>query len=150
MMAALGLVSGCASGSMAELQPDTFDGTGTIAVPFERYATLMAAGLSPTADLEDLHPPTACVPEDGYEDLTEGSQLLIKSSGGTILGTAELGAPRTRADEGYWGMCAFGFSLNDIPVRGDDIYELSLGSGSRGAIVYTEEELHAGVDVSLD
>jgi hypothetical protein len=93
----------------------TINGSGIIAVPYERYGTLLAAGLPATGDLHDLRKGDPCVVEDGYGDVSSGAQIIVSSSSGKVLASGTLGKGGVSENVKYWAKCLFPFTLSSIP-----------------------------------
>ena len=81
-----------------------------------------------------LAPGTVCTGEGGYSDLGGGAQVVVTDDKGETLSTGRLSPGR------FDGLgCVFSFALED--VTRSDFYGLTVGSGSRGHLQYSYEEL---------
>lgn len=141
---AAAVLSGC-TGVQAQHEaesPSTFTVSGVVAVPLANYSTQRASGLPQTAKLTEVEDGSPCVVDSGFEDLDIGAQVLVKSSEGKILGKGELGSPTVQSS--IFGRCVLPFTVSDVAVQGDDLFELFAGGSSRGSVVGTEAELASG------
>ena len=74
-------------------------------------------------------------------DIGEGTAISLTRTTGTLLGTDMLAY-----DGGDLSSCTFTFEFGDVPA-GAGVYLIELPG--RGQLTYTEEELRAGVDITL-
>ena len=104
--------------------------------------------------------------KSGYDDIHQGARVVAEDEEGTLIGTASLRRGVTVSVEGLdddTGLdredgsplivyaCLFEFRFEGLP--GDrDFYTFSAGSGNRGSITYSREEMNSNgwqVDLTL-
>lgn len=84
-----------------------------------------------------LEPGASCTGRGGYGDLGGGTQVVLTDDRSETLSTGRLTPGR------FDGLgCVFSFALED--VTRSDFYGLTVGSGSRGQLQYSYEELADG------
>lgn len=128
-------LASCSSPAQGEKSVDTaFDGSGVVSAPMNLGMTYYVQGAP-----KDLVEGGKCHIDSPYRDLKAGSQLVVRSSDGKILATAEL-AEATLSGK----RCDLTFALSDIPQQEDDIYEVAVGRGSRGTVIFTQADLSSG------
>lgn len=99
-----------------------------------------------------------CLADDGYDDISENSQVTVTDQSGEVVGVGRLGPGVQTGSTGYsYGdflnndspppICAFTFEFT-VP-GGSEFYNLSVGNNNRGEITYTAEELASGVFLTL-
>lgn len=92
-----------------------------------------------------------CTPADGYDDIASGAQVIVTDASGEIVGTGSLGASRLQGEDGgslLGASCEFPFAVSGIPA-GSDFYGVRVGNANRGEVVYTADELAAGVELTI-
>ena len=143
------LLSSCASAGSEAIQV-----FGGITVP-PQYPVRPDGELPGDRD-EQLQDGGPCYASEGYDDISEGSQVTVKNAAGEIVGVGSLSAGVQTGSEGYTyrdqlnldpAICFFEFSFQ-VP-SGEEFYSLSVGNDNRGEITYTAEELAAGVFLTL-
>jgi hypothetical protein len=84
-----------------------------------------------------LDPGSPCTGQGGYDDLGNGTQVVLTDEKGGTLSTGRLSPGQ------FDGLgCTFSFALEE--VTRSDFYGLTVGSGSRGELQYSYEELADG------
>lgn len=79
-----------------------------------------------------------CLLEGGYRDIEPGVQVKDKDGSGNILSIGELELGRWSPSE---STCKLAFTVKDIPPS--QFYSVEIGSGRRGSLTYSNEELDA-------
>lgn len=84
-----------------------------------------------------------CRSLSGYDDINEGAQVKVTVEGNTVaLGKLEAGSP---TEMGNYA-CKFNFALDDVP-SGKNFYSVEISH--RGALEYSEDDLTAGIELSI-
>lgn len=90
-----------------------------------------------------------CKGYKGYSDIYGGQQILIKDGKGEVIAVGSLG--KGVRDSQYPNVaCNLSIIVNNIPHS--DFYQIVLGSGRRGSLTYSKQELQTkqwSVDVLL-
>lgn len=90
-----------------------------------------------------------CKGYKGYSDIYGGQQILIKDGKGEVIAVGSLGTGVR--DSQYPNVaCNLSIVVNNIPDS--DFYQIVLGSGKRGSLIYSKQELQQkkwSVNVSL-
>ena len=135
----LGL-SSCA-GDSANSAPveDSFTSTGTVSAPYHLSMTMSKTMIFEASELKQGG---ECA-VDAYSDVQAGTQVVLRSSGGKILGSGDLQEPTLEGKR-----CQMEFKIPSVAVQSDDIYEISVGNGEAGSLVFNESELASG-DASM-
>ena len=78
---------------------------------------------------------SGCNGTDGYDDIHEGSQVVVTNESGTVIGTTELGPGRSQSS----GVgCRYDFS---VAVPDAAFYNIAVGD--RGKLTYSKAELES-------
>lgn len=155
----VGVSAGCAG--MPSQQRDVFVLSGSIAtVPSAR------AGEISTYERDvQLFEGMGCVADSGFDDIAEGNQVLVKNASAEVVALGELGPgefafaqPINVPEEvdiynvsvlgGDYYSCVFPFNLDNVP-SGENFYSVEIGNVARGEVVFTEEELRAGIELDV-
>jgi hypothetical protein len=99
-----------------------------------------------------------CRADDGYDDISENSQVTVTDGAGEVVGVGRLSPGVQTGSSGFsYGdflgsgyrppICAFSFEFT-VP-GGSEFYNLSVGNSNRGEITYTAEELATGIFLTL-
>lgn len=100
-----------------------------------RFTVVSSPGAQVSGDGESCElPPT-------LSDIGEGTRITLVEDSTTVLGTAQL-----VYDEGDLTSCTFTFGFTDVP-SGGAMYVIQLAG--RGQLIYTEDELRAGIEITL-
>ncbi|MDO7867140.1 hypothetical protein [Nocardioides jiangxiensis] len=96
--------------------------------------------------LSDLGDPasddgTSCIARGGYSDIGEGTQVVVRDSGGK---TVSVGSLEAGTREEAYGICTYRFTVKD--VSGD--WPMSVEVSHRGQIVFGKDDAD-GVVVTL-
>ncbi|SDZ55299.1 hypothetical protein SAMN05216215_109717 [Saccharopolyspora shandongensis] len=120
---------------------------GMVALPFGAWSVVAALSpepfnlrgeltLGPAAHVRNG--PVGCKGGNGYEDITEGTQVTVSSAAGEVLAVGELG---NSAWSSSTLMCRFRFMVPNVP-GGHDIYRVEVSR--RGAVPVPADEALAG------
>lgn len=101
--------------------------------------TIMAA--VGVMNLDDTH----CTGMRGYDDIREGTQVVVSDEAGKVIATGSLGIG-FMIGSGMTRTCKFHFSITSVP-KGHPFYSLQVSH--RGSAVYTEAQLVTGPELSL-
>jgi hypothetical protein len=82
-----------------------------------------------------------CIGRGGYDDMSEGTQAVIRNSKGEKIAFGRLG-PGEVDDEGY-DICTFKFTIKDVPA--DEGFPYSIEVAHRGEISFGREDASAVV-----
>ncbi|UWD83674.1 YgdI/YgdR family lipoprotein [Curtobacterium flaccumfaciens] len=143
-------LAGCASTTDAAEStptptPEGFRAIGTIQVPMDLSATLPLQDDNPTIG-------NPCIPKSGYDDIDEGSQVVVSNARGEkiALGSLEEGtlANGPSGDAFFQSVCQFAFSVDDIPDEGR-IYSVHVGNENRGEQSYSRTDLQSGISLTI-
>jgi hypothetical protein len=75
-----------------------------------------------------------CEGENGYDDITRGTEVRVKDEHGTLVATGQLESGT------YDGLsCVFPFTVGDVPRAA--YYEISAGNNDRGGVHYSSDQL---------
>ena len=77
-----------------------------------------------------------CEGQEGYSDIVEGAQVVIKNSAGEQIALGGLGPGRTVEDD-EWYQCHFDFTIPDVPVDGA-IYSVEVTH--RGSVSFSQDQ----------
>ena len=92
-----------------------------------------------------------CTPRAGYSDIVEGAQVVITDAADTKLAVGELEAPtivKGPSDSFIDARCEYPFQVSEVP--GDkSLYSVHVGNTFRGEQTFGEDELYAGVELSV-
>lgn len=98
---------------------------------------------------------TECELSNGYEDIHQGAQVVVKNDSGKTVGVGDLGEPTLEEQdeiEKYSSFtftdCVFPFTVTIRP-DGSDFYAIRVGGVTRGSLEYSKEELSQPVDLTL-
>lgn len=148
-------LSGCAAPDVQVI--------GSITVPplypvnqDDYYATKDYSGID--YDSMALSDGGTCLADDGYDDISENSQVTVTDGAGEVVGVGRLNPGVQTGSVGlsvgdFLGsgyrapICAFSFEFT-VP-GGGEFYNLSVGNSNRGEITYTAEELATGIFLTL-
>lgn len=82
-----------------------------------------------------------CTVETGYEDQTDGAQVVITDADGSTIGISTLTATGLQVASGSTSMtdtwCGFTFTVDDVPT-GSGFY--GIATGHRDPVQFTEDE----------
>lgn len=95
-----------------------------------------------SADGSGISGGTSCSGTAGYDDIREGTQVVIRDETGTTVGVGQLEAARSLGTT----TCVFSFTVNGVEA-GADFYEVEVSR--RGGITFSQEELEQGVGLTL-
>ena len=84
-----------------------------------------------------------CFPSDGYDDIAEGTSVVVMDAAGKTVAIGKLGAGETGS---YLLSCNFKFKVTGVPA-GAKFYKVEVSH--RGAVQYTEKQMHQTLDLSL-
>jgi hypothetical protein len=90
-----------------------------------------------------------CSARDGYDDVREGTQVVVTDSTGTAVQLGRLQAGELLGKDGgdiFAAKCEFPFTVDAVPA-GSAVYGLEVGT--RGQQRYTEAELQSPVTLTL-
>jgi len=90
-----------------------------------------------------------CNADDGYDDVREGTQVVVTDSTGTAVSLGRLEAGELLGKDGgdiFEAKCEFPFTVDAVPA-GSAVYGIEVGS--RGQQRYTEAELQSPVTLTL-
>jgi len=79
--------------------------------------------------------------DGGYSDIRQGAAVTVKDAAGKTLALSQLGAG---VPDG--SACRFDFTVSDVPA-GEKFYGVEVSR--RGVVQYTEDQMRAGVTLSL-
>jgi hypothetical protein len=113
------LLAGCSSPT-PKSTPKPLQAAGTITVPIN-----IEDALNGTVEMG-----SPCIAEDGYDDITDGAQVIITNASGKTVGVGSL-EPGTVSSTG--SKCQFEFTVNGIPA-GSKFYGIHIGNQNRGVI----------------
>lgn len=85
----------------------------------------------------------ACSPSEGYDDIAEGTSVVVMDAAGKTIAIGKLGAGETGS---YLLACNYKFKVTGVPV-GAKFYKVEVSH--RGAVQYTEKQMHQTLDLSL-
>lgn len=87
-----------------------------------------------------------CVGDGGYDDIHDGTQVVISDADGTTIAVGELGEGDPTAGNGRKpGTCTFAFSVS--APSGHDFYGVTIGR--RGTMKYAADVLGKPLELSL-
>lgn len=116
--------------------------TTTAAPTTTTLATETIAGTF-TLTNPQVRPPTEpCVGEEGFDDIQEGAQVVIRDGDGTTIANSALGPGEATSDStgpGSLWYCVFAFSV-EVPA-GEPFYSVEVSH--RGEVTYSAEEMEA-------
>lgn len=125
----VGLAIGLAVGLLVFLLVDKgFTATGTLTLS--------------SPDGNGISGGASCVGTGGFNDIREGTQVVIRDETGTTVGVGQLEA----ASASLSTRCTFAFTVDGVPT-GADFYEVEISH--RGGITFSQEELERGVSLTL-
>lgn len=131
------LLSGCSTPTPV-VKKASLTVTGTLDVPnVFRGATQENVGES-------------CDSREGYGDIRQGAQLVVKDASGTTIGVSTLGAGQTHMkDLGtlQTPRCWYPFSVSGLPS--EKFYSIHVGNASRGDVQFTKDELRQGPKITV-
>lgn len=90
-----------------------------------------------------------CYTTDGYDDIRDGTQVVVSDAHGTTLAVGALSTGTVPAAVSYFGSsgpCEFEFSLNDVPA-GKKFYKVAVGH--RGEQTYSEAAVQQPITLEL-
>ena len=98
-----------------------------------------------TARLEELQEGARCEATGGYDDIAQGTQVVVKDDTGKIIGLGRLTYGTMLATgTTFIGLtevrCSFNFSISDVP----EVPIYSLEVADRGTQSYTLQDMKAG------
>jgi hypothetical protein len=141
----LALVSACGAGepaAKAAPTPSTFIVTGSITARAD-------ASISVDTETTALHDgDLGCTTKDGYDDISIGAQVNVRSSTGEVLAVGSLAEGVCRQDPEYaiLGDCEFTFAVPNVPSD-SDLYLIEVSH--RGELTYTREKLNDPIKLTL-
>lgn len=135
-----GMATGCASDTDGEArapgESETMTVSGTI--------TVLSEGAGDVWGEPEDYNGEPCEPDDGFDDINDGAQVVVYDKDGTKVGLGAVGEGVTIYDsrEGSgarkWPFeCVLPFTVTDVP-KSEGIYSLEIGS--RGQVEFTPEE----------
>lgn len=82
-----------------------------------------------------------CTGSGGYDDISEGTSVVLKTAAGSIVGM-------TKLEEGYvsGGRCVFSWLMTEVP-EGQRFYTVEIGH--RGTLNYSRADLNESLSSSL-
>lgn len=85
---------------------------------------------------------TPCTGRQGYDDITEGTPVVVTDQGGTAIATGELGTGSAAVDSatGRATQCVFGFEVSSVPDR--PFYGITVSH--RGTQTYSASQVRTG------
>ena len=116
----------------------------TILLTTHEHHTLVAE-LSLSDTSLSRSPGDSCSGSDGYDDITEGAQVVVSDQSGKTLGTGVLGAGTYDGDA-----CVFGLAVRELPKA--SFYKINVGREARGQLNYSLHQMKAShwfVDLTL-
>lgn len=131
------LLAGCAA------TPEPFTVNGSVSVPLDYQAIWDTGEQAAVGD--------PCAGGAGYDDISEDAQVIVTDAQGDIVARGSLGRGILKAGESdslFEATCVFKFRVPEIPA-GESFYTVEVGRESRGGVVYTEDEMIEGVELSL-
>lgn len=124
LVVACGVVAALAAGAIyLFVRPTTFDVHGTLQLQ----------------DPETVR--AGCVGQGGYSDIRVNVQVVVTDGAGKTVG---IGRAEKFTNKGLF--CAYEFLVRDVPA-GLDFYGIEVSK--RGRVQYNEEQLRAGITLSL-
>lgn len=121
------VVAGC--GGESEKKPDeprAFDVRGRMALTdTDGFVELGDAGGTSTG--------TVCAGSGGYDDITEGVQVVVRNSKGEKIALGELARGLVSTE----GQCTFRFNIEDVPAS-SGLYSIEVSH--RGEITFKESD----------
>ena len=135
-MLALTSCSNDAPAATEAAAPLEFEASGYVSVPYHQGMTMIAQTIF---EIDSLKEGEECAIDSSYSDLGAGSQLVIRSSDGTVLGSTELEEPYLKKEH-----CQLRFALEGVDIQEDDIYEIAVGRDVRETLIASQAELESG------
>lgn len=86
-------------------------------------------------------PGGSCQGKNGYNDIHQGTQVVVTDQAGTVIGTGALESGLL-----VGGHCMFAFTVPSVP-SGKSFYGVSVSH--RGTLQYKQAELQGGLQLSL-
>lgn len=84
---------------------------------------------------------SVCQGTGGYDDIRQGTQVVVTDESGTVIATGELESGLL-----VGGHCMFAFTVSSVP-SGKSFYGVSVSH--RGTLQYKQDQLQSGVQLSL-
>jgi hypothetical protein len=138
------LLAGCGSGSSPSAKtapPKVFTVSGDVLVDLNLSAALARKGKPYVGQ--------PCTAADDFNDISEGTQVVVADETGRTLALGELEAGRLDTTSGTTLLtadCGFGFSVPNVP-DGHHFYKISVGR--RGGQQYSRDQLDGSVHLTL-
>jgi hypothetical protein len=91
-------------------------------------------------------PDTPCAAKSGYDDVQEGTEVVISDAAGTTLAVGQLEAGKVVRSEAGFNVCEFRFQVSGVP-GGHSTYRVEISD--RGDFHYNQDEMTRGVVLYL-
>jgi hypothetical protein len=137
-------LSGCAASSSATpAGPKTFDATGSVSVPTGADSRYVGEPCDQFRGVDDRKL------QGNYDDVKAGGQVVVKDSAGKTVALGKLDAGKlVQVGATKNVACRYPFKVTGIP--GGKFFAIHVGNSSRDDASFTEAQLKAGADVSID
>lgn len=125
--------------------PEPFTANGTVTVPAD------VAGMLDASPDRTITLGAACTPSPGFDDFTQGAQVLVSDPDGEKVAVGVLGSPtvvQRATDMVKDARCQFTFAIPDVP-GGRNLYSVHIGNTFRGEQTFSQGELYIGVSLSI-
>jgi hypothetical protein len=132
-------LAGLATVATVWLHPETVTAVSPAATPLKVDGQVTVRG-EPPAVLTDNE--LTCRGGGGFDDLREGTQVVVTDAAGKTIALGQLGAGSWKRNVG----CIFLFTVPDVPA-GEKFYGLEISH--RGRVQYTAAQLAAPVELSI-
>lgn len=106
-------------------------------VGFTVHGTMSLVGVDNFASFGDNN----CAGSTGYDDLRDGSEVVISENGGKTVAVGALEGSRNAADR-----CVFSFNISGVP-SGKKFYGVSVTH--RGVVQFSEQEMKSGPGLTI-
>lgn len=142
-MVIVGLTS-CAAASPAKpAVPKTFDATGSVSVPSGADSRYVDQPCDQFRGVDDRKL------QGNYDDVQAGGQVVVKNSAGKTVALAKLEAGKlVQVGSTKNVACRYPFKVTGIPAG--KFFAIHVGNSSRDDASFTEAQMKAGADVSID
>ena len=80
-----------------------------------------------------------CAGRQGYEDIRNGTQVLVRNDSGRILAKGQLTGGRLREIRELQATCTFSFTIRSVPRSGFYVVEVA----QRGELTFSHAEMQA-------
>lgn len=117
-------------------------GTGAYLLTPDKPTTVTIIGtmtLLPAA-FNPAYPGTPCTGGVGYDDIAQGTDVVVRDAAGKVIGTGQLGAGSVRGT-----YCVFWFTVSEVPQ--ETFYGVEISH--RGVMTYTADQVKRPLEVAL-